>query len=251
MSPPPLVFRLILAAIVLTPLLSCASAPRHEPTLARGLESRVILLLPFNVTDDMPSELESRSPIVWNELERYLREQGKQLKTVSWQAARALWVRSVRKVRSEQGGDQAGYDDAARALARELRSHAEFDTMVAPSLFLREARITSHSAHWDGVERELEIEALGRAARILAGAPLEGSAPAASIHVAAFDALGDKLHEARGGLELLVRVRAEARQPSGEPTFQFATRTDLFANRTHVREGIDTAFVPFLPPLTE
>ena len=136
-------------------------------------------------------------------------------------------------------------------LARELGNHAEFDAMIAPSLFVREARISRRSARWDGVERELEIEGRSSAAHSIVATPLEGAAPAASIHVAAFDAQGDKLHEARGGLELLVRVLVATRRPSGEPTFDFATRTDLFGNREHVREGIDAAFAPFLPSLLE
>ncbi len=243
--------RFLAAAIALAYLLGCASEPRRERSVLLGSENRVFLILPLNVAAVMPPELESFSPIIWKELELYLRAQGKQLKTISRQAARNLWVRTIRQVRAGEKGARAGYDDAARALALELRNHAEFDAMIAPSLFVREARISNRSARWDGVERELDFEARGLEARRLAATLLEGTAPAASIHVAVFDAKGQKLHEARGGLELLVRVRVVGNNPAGRPTFQFATRTDLFGNREHVREGITEAFAPFLPPLPE
>ncbi len=226
-----------------------------------GSANRVFLILPLNVAAAMPRELESLSPIIWKELELYLRAQGKQLKTISRQAARNLWVRSIRQVRAGEKGARAGHDDAARVLALELQNHAEFDTMIAPTLLVREARITRRSARWDGVEHEIELEVHGLQARSLAAnAPLEGAAPAASIHVAVFGAQGDKLHEAQGGLDLLVRVRVAVENPSGlagavavapELNFQFVTRIDLFANRAHVREGLNAAFVPFLPPLRE
>jgi len=85
----------------------------------------------------------------------------------------------------------------------------------------------------------------------LAATPLEGVAPASSLHVAVFDAKGEKLHEAKGGLELLVRIRVEGTDSSGQPSFQYAPRTDLTDIREHVREGIAAAFEPFLPPAPE
>jgi hypothetical protein len=216
-----------------------------------GNENRVLLILPLNVAAVMPPELEFFSPIVWKEMEIYLRAQDKQLKTISRQAARNLWVQSIRKVRSAEEGARAGFDDAARALVAELRNHAEFDAMIAPSLFVREAAVSERSAHWDGVKRGLEVEARGLEARRLASQPLEGVVPAASIHVAVFDARGEKIHDGLGGLEPLVGVRVVGNSDSGQPIFRFATRAGLFENEEHVREGLGVAFSPFLPPLAE
>ncbi len=214
-------------------------------------DRQVFLILPLNVAAVMPPELESLSPIIWKELERYLRAQDKELKTISREAARNLWLRSIQAVRAGEKGARAGYDDAARALALELRKHADFDALIAPSLYVREARISNRFARWDGVKRAVEFEGGGLASWSLVATPLEGAAPAASLHVAVFDANGDKLHEAQGGLELLVRVEVMPQEGAGQPNFQFATRTDLFANREHVREGIGLAFSPLLPPLPE
>jgi hypothetical protein len=106
-------------------------------------------------------------------------------------------------------------------------------------------------ARWDGVQREVEYEARGLEARSLAATPLEGVAPAASLHVAAFDAKGEKLHDGKAGLVLLVRVRVTGGDPTGQATFELAPRSDPFENRAHLREGIAAAFSPLLPPLPE
>ncbi len=247
-----LAFRCLPAALVLACLLGCAKPPRSGRAVLLGPENRVFLVLPLNVATAMPSELEPFSKIVWDELQRYLQAQGKQLKTVSPQTAHNLWIKSIRQVRARTTGEpgvRAGYDEAARALAVELRKVTEFDAMVAPSLFIRQAPIVNRFASWDGVERELEFSARGLEARGFVGTPLEGAAPAASLHIAVFDAQGDKIHEAKGGLELLAQVRVTGKDESGTPTFEFEPRSDLFENRANVREGIAAAFALFLPAL--
>jgi len=135
--------------------------------------------------------------------------------------------------------------------------------MIAPSLFIREARIENQTASWDGVARAIEFEfeeqRLG-ARTSVANRPLEGVAPGASLHVAVFDAEGEKLHEGEGGLDLLVRVKVRSKRPFSEddanalaadPTFDFAPRPDPFGDRVHLRQGFNAAFAPLLPPLPD
>ena len=249
-----LALRCLAALLAVGALLGCAREPRGGRSVLLGAENRVLLILPLNIAAAMPPELEYVSPIVWEELERYLRAQDRELKTVSRETARKLWIGSIKKVRAGAGpaGARAGFDDAARILALELQKHAAFDAMIAPSLFVRQAPIANRSASWDGVERELDFEARGLEARSLVSAtPLEGAAPAASLHVAVFDAQGNKILDAKGGLELLARVRVTGSDASGQPTFAFEARSDLFQDRDHVREGIGVAFAPLLPPLPE
>jgi hypothetical protein len=249
------VFRGVHVALVLACLLGCKHAPSGGRSVLLGPENRVFLILPLNVATTMPSELEPFSAIIWDELERYLQAQGKQLKTVSPQTAHSLWIKSVRQVRARrtsEAGVKAGYNDAMRALAVELHEHSEFDAMIVPSLFIRQAPIVNRSASWDGVERELEFDARGMENRgAVVATPLEGAAPAASLHVSVFDAQGEKIHEAKGGLELLAQVRVTGKNESGAPTFEFEPRSDLFANRANVREGIAAAFALFLPALRQ
>ena len=116
---------------------------------------------------------------------------------------------------------------------------------------MREAPIEGRSARWDGVERELEFELRGEGAqRLVEETPFEGVAPAASLHVVVFDAKGERVHEAIGGLELLVRVRVQAGAALGEaPSIAFVKRRELEPAPDHLRAGIGEAFAPYLPRL--
>ena len=240
------------AGLVAAALLGCASPPREKRTVLAGNPARGLLILPLNVAAVMPTELEPASPIVWEELEVYLRAQGKELKTVSLEAARQLWVASIVEARAANA--RAGYDDAARVMVAKLARYAAFDAVIAPSLYLRKARINGRSASWDGVERAVEIEA---AERLPADMPLDGVAPAASLHAVVLDPEGNKIEEATAGLELLVGVRVIRKRgwnmesaPSPETVgLEYTPRTDLFTRRENVQEGIAKALAGFLPPL--
>jgi hypothetical protein len=214
-----------------------------------GSPEQTYLILPLNLAAPMPEEVEPFSAVVWQELERYLRAHDKQLKTVDPDTAKRLWVRNVQKVKVGEKGSRAGFADAAALLAVELHKSAEFGAMIAPSVFLREAEISQRSARWDGVERALELDESGPRDPRLAETPFEGVAPAASLHIAVFDGRGARLHEGKGGLELVVRVRMTGEDSAGLPTFRFTPRSPLFQNREQVLEGITVAFAPFLAPL--
>lgn len=242
----------LIAGLALAQLLGCAKAPPAGRTVLVGNAAQTLLILPLNVAAIMPPELDGMSSFVRSELEIYLADHGKTLKTVSFPDARRLWLSSIREVRSGPNGARSGYDDAARVFVGMLAQHAEFDSVIAPSLYVQKAHISGWFARWDGVERELEMEESGRKSPgIPANTPLQGDAPGASLHAVVLDSKGVKIQEARGGLELLVsvRVKKNPRIPNGDPKFSFATRTNLFSSRVHLREGIALALAPFLPPL--
>ena len=223
----------------------CASAPTKGRSVLAGNPARNLLILPLNVAAVMPAELEAASPVVWEELEVYLRAQGKELKTVAFRDARRLWLASIHEARAADA--HAGYDEAARLLVGKLSEHADFDAVIAPSLFLREAKIEGRSASWDGVERPLRIDAK---APLPADLPLEGVAPASSLHAVVLDPDGNRLQEAIAGLELLVDVRVLGQRgwTADEVTLQFVPRTELFTDRERLQQGIARALAPFLPP---
>jgi hypothetical protein len=243
----------IVSTLAIASLLACASpAPKARSVLA-GNEARNVLILPLNTTAIMSPELEHLRAPVWSELEVYLRSEGKQLRTASRRDARRLWLGSIKQARSGETGAKAGFDDAARRLVFELARYADFVTLIIPSLFIREAPVSGNVATWDGVQRELEFEQNGSEARNLpAYSSYVGVAPAASLHAVVLDAEGNKLQDAVGGLELLVRVRAMKIVPPENrgPHLEFAPHTGPYANPENLREGIAGALAPyFLPPL--
>ena len=228
--------------------LACASAPRNEATIQAGRSARVLMVLPLNVAMPVPKELGDQSPAVWQEIESYLGTHGKRLKTVSYHDARRLWLASIEQARRAAESGKADYAAAARLLVLELRRHTEFDAVIAPSIFVQRASMTGRRASWDGVTRTIEIQRDNR--RILRPAVSGSStARAVSLHVVVFDADGHELQEGQGGLELLVRARAD--EGFGEIVdnrfWLFESRLDFFDNREHLREGIAQALQPFLP----
>jgi hypothetical protein len=237
--------RFVAVLLVLAVAMGCASSPAEpaEPEVLFGSVGQNLLILPFNLAVPMPPKLAATSPVVWQEVERYLRDHGKELKAVSEKDGRDFWAKSVAQVRSRQDGGTSGFDDAIRVLVQKLSAHAEFDTVIAASLFIREAPVYQKAAYWDGVD------AIGDEARELAeDTPLEGAAPVSSIHIVVLDAMGNKIQEAQGGLDLLVRVRVTT--AAGKPEFEFVRRSDVFADRGNIREGVSVALAPFLPRLT-
>jgi hypothetical protein len=243
----------ILFAFAISLLLACASTTPKARSVLAGNRVRSIMILPLNTTAIMSPELEHLRAPVWSELETYLRSEGKQLRTASRKDARSLWLGSIKQARSGEKGAKAGFDDAARILVFELAKYTEFDTLILPALFIREAPVSGNVAVWDGVQRELEFEQNGSEARHLpAYSSYVGVAPAASLHAVVFDAEGNKLQDSVGGLELLVRVRAmkHATPENRGPLLEFAPHTGPYANPGNVREGIAGALAPlFLPPL--
>jgi hypothetical protein len=217
-----------------------------------GNAARTLVILPFNVTAEMPREIESLSPLVWRELELYLTEHSKRLKTLAFPVARTMWIGSIRAAQREKG-DEARFDDAARIFVRRLAEHAEFDAVIVPTLYVKAASVAGRTARWDGVEQPIEIEVENRIRDGETGLRLHGEVPAASIHTVVLDAGGDRIHEGQGGLDLLVAARVLAPpsdfEGTGDVQYELATRTDLFSDREHVRAGIARALAPFLPEL--
>jgi hypothetical protein len=239
--------RLAIAATVALAV-ACASAPRNEASIQAGSAARILLVLPLNVAIPISDGLGDQSLAVWQELESYLQSQGKQLKTVSYRDARRLWLASIARARRAAEGGKADYATASRFFVRELRRHAEFDAVIAPSIFVQQANFTGTRASWDGVTRTIEIR---RDNRDILRPALSGSrtARAASLHVVVFDAEGKKLQEGQGGLELLVRARADEGfgQIVDNHFWLFEERPDYFDDNDHLREGIAHALAPFLP----
>jgi hypothetical protein len=239
------------AALALAQALGCAKDLPRETTVLAGNWARTIVILPLNVAAVMPPELETASAVVWEELERYLRAQGKELKTVAFPAARQLWLNAIHGARTGEKGGKAGFDDAARLLVLELARHADFEAVIVPSLFVRAAPISGRSARWDGVERPLDFERRGPGAWGAEAPPeVEGVAPAASLHAVVFDAQGSKLQEELRGLDLLVRVRVTETKEGAPPGFDYEPRLDPFTDRARVRDAIAEALAPFLPRLS-
>ncbi len=249
-------FRWMLFALAL----GCAGTAEPEPesgrTVLAGTQSESVVVLPLNVTMEMPEQLEAGAPIVREELEDYLQAQGASLKTLAFPVARRFWLESIQQARnSEAGEDEAAesatFEKVAQLLVSRVAEHADFDMLIVPALFVQGATIEGRSVSWDGVQRTLEID-VGAWGEVFPEDPeISGVAPASSLHAAVLDAQGKLLQEGQGGIALLMSARARGSPESflDSPEYQFVPRADPLADRDQVREGIALALSPLFPPL--
>lgn len=242
-------------------LLACAG-PNGAATARLGVSAQRVVILPLNVAMTLPPELEGASHRVWNALARYVQAQGKDVTTVPLADARRLWLHSYRltaaAVEATKGTAEEtpalDFDAVARTFVLELGREAEFDALIMPSLFVQQARLSSHLARWDGVVRKVEVEGdVHRVGSIVTSTRLTGTTQGASLHVAILDPEGENLHEAQAGLVLLdhMVVGGEPGAAVTERRFHWEPRPDLFENEEDVREGIERALDPFLAPPPE
>jgi len=247
---------LVGTALALLLVLACAGTSADSASEPRsviaGTAVKNAVILPINVTTVTPVDLEPPLSPVWAGIDDYLRANAVKLRTIDFKVARQFWLGSIKQVRERPGGSETGFDDAARVLIKKLSAHAEFDTLLVPTVYLTEAPIEQNQATWDGVTRTVRVESNSLAGTAVAEeVPLEGLAPAASLHMVVLDADGNRIQEGRGGLDLMVDVRVK-HNPYGEtdePIFQYIPRADALADPAHVREGIALSLSPFLPAL--
>jgi hypothetical protein len=235
-----------LLAAVAVALLGGGCAGRN--TVASGYEGAPavgdVLLLPSNVVLPAPPGLESAPPLVDEEIRSYLDSHGKRVHSLTNEEAQAEWLASARALKAEVGTAQMDFDGAAATLARRMHAERRFDVLVLPWIALRPAKVRGRSVTWDGVTRTLRVRnPEGRNLQVLRDLDTQAAAP--SLHVAVYSPDGQKLFEGVGGLDLLHALVIE-----GEPTridAELLPRSQIFAERSSLQEGIAVGFDPFLP----
>ena len=229
-----------------------AIAPGHEG--APGVQR--FLLVPANLLLALRPELEGGVEPVQAEIAGYLEQQGREVERISLPDARRLWEQSV----AELAGSGAALDfpKAAEGFTRKLGEGRDFQALVIPSLLLQKVVVRHRGAEWDGVERRVRVvntprRAAGRNSDVLvdglAAGSLNASVAVSSLHLMVLTREGRRIFEGRGGLEFLQEV--DLAQATKTFSFEIKPRGDLFQDREILREAVEVAFTPYLPPLRE
>jgi hypothetical protein len=239
--------------VLLAALLGCTApakywvAPGHEG--APGV--RRVLLCPVNVAVSLPAELSTGAEPVDRALVAYLEERGLEVERLDLTEARAHWQEAAVHARRE------GADGAAAIFVETIGQQRDFDALLMPSLILRSVRVDDSSGTWDGVRRQ--VTTVNAPSRGLGGSTdtlskgiafggLSADVLASSLHVMAFAPDGQRVFEGQGGFEFIQDADLSA---AGKRSGPLGTRYGLFRDAEVVREGVQIALGPYLPPSGE
>jgi hypothetical protein len=228
--------------VVLALALGCA-APRNHLYQRSGADFERALVLPLNLVVAMPEELDGPAARgVDAVLLGYLAEHGKAVETLGFADASTAWRESEAECRSQAEKKCERFANVASVMAQRLRRNHDYQTLIVPYLFLRNARTNAHTAAWDGVKRPVEKTGQGFEQE----GPLRlvrGSFRAASLKVFAFSSDGEKVFEGVGGLDLVDRLDGYSEY---EP-YTVEVRDNLLADSAVVREGVVLALDSLVP----
>jgi hypothetical protein len=210
-----------------------------------------------NTVIALPAELSGVTRSLNDQVDAYLRFQGRDAQWIDLADSRRLWGEAAAAAKQE-----GAIDKTPVLFAERLDQLYDFDAILMPSILVHKARAADGGAVWDGVSRQMEI--LNRPSRLRnqpAGSEgqdtfaegvqwggVSGEVPVTSIHVLVFSRTGERIFEGRGGFAFVHDAdMANARK---KWSWKLSVR-DLAADIDAMREGIAIAFDPYLPPPEE
>lgn len=235
-----------LAAALCVALLvaGCAGRGRVAGDTARASAIEEVALFPLGVVLPLPPGLEDAAPVVDAAIRAYLASRDERVWSPTREDAQAAWLASAQALRREVGESQMGFEGAASILARRLAAERRFDALVLPWIALRVAKVRGRTVTWDGVRRKLRVvNPQKRGLQDLKDFEAQAAAP--SLQIAVFSPDGREIFQGVGGLDLLHALVVE-----GEPMrvdAQLLPRSEIFADRAAIDEGVALALDPLLP----
>jgi hypothetical protein len=226
--------------------------PGHEG--APGVER--VLLGPANLFVALRAELEAGVEPLQQEIVAYLETHGRQVERLALLEGRRLWEESIEEAKGS--GAPMSFQGTATLFARRLSGTREFQALVMPSLLYHFVRVKHRRADWDGVDRRMRVVNIpprkaGRSdnwlVNILGGIGIASDAPVTSLHVVVLSRDGQKVFEGRGGLDFVQEIDLKDFLKSYDVDVH--VRADLLQDREILREGVEIAFTPYLPPAPE
>jgi len=238
---------LSLQIVLLCTCLLTPAALAGEPEIDLG--SGRVVLVPLNLGVRATAEVEPGVEPVWQQILQHFGAQRRPATALERKSAAALWNEVMIEVQAKPGADVYR---AYALFARRIAEQVDYTAIVFPSLVTRAAKLSGHSAAWDGVRRSVDSPLAGQEGYSgeLSGTDLlvsgfRGEIAAASLHVAVLSPDGELRFEGAGGLALLQQLeRGDVR---GDAALTVAMRQDAFGDSSELREGIAAAFRRPLP----
>jgi hypothetical protein len=207
----------------------------------------------MNLFLSLPSEISDGAAPAQSQIVAYLAERDLSVERLDLGAGR----RELRRAAAE--AERRGAPGSAREIfVQALAQQRRFEALVKPSLLLHTVQVTDSSGSWNGVRRRLRMtnapsRGIGRSddtfSKGVAAGGISGDVMATSLHVMVFSPQGERVFEGIGGLDFVHDLDLAGARETW--SFDLRRRSDLLADPALLREGVEIAFGPYLPPLAQ
>jgi hypothetical protein len=245
---------LTLPAILLTALSACSSTPTYNATvfpyeinteLVEQTQVKRVIIANINLGGPSRRYLRDLEPQMDKKVELYLEENGievlpQRLFEQHWKTAVRAYGNPVDPTSGKV--NQKTFTLTLIAVRDQLRKSDNIDAIVFTELLEQEVSFSGglkHLARWHGVTRKPTMQGPGDG--VSADFNWNKPAKAASLRVSIYNMDLQRLFISVGGLDTTEAI--DSRSSSG----RFVQRRSLLENDSHVHEGIQLAFYPFLP----
>lgn len=232
-------------------LSACVGGPSYNPTTAQyeidaeriaADDIRTVVIPHVNLGPPSRNYLDEAAPRIDSQVSAYLKEHG--YKVIPQREFEQRWNTAVRAygdpVDPTTGrANMKSFSLIMQSVRDELVQEFDLDAFVFTNLLEVDVTFTGglkHVAKWDGVSREPPVQGPGNS--VTADFNWGALAAAASLQVAIFDTELQRVFFSRGGLDATDAVDTRENQ--------FARRRSMLENESHIEEGIQLAFHPFI-----
>lgn len=243
-------FTLVVIALL---LVACGGAQTSNPTaypyqinteLMEQTEISSVVIAHVNLGGTSRKYLQVHEARIDKMVERYLEEQG--IKVEPSREFEQLWKKAVRVYGNPIDPTSGKINQKTFALIiinvrDELRKSSKVDAFVFTDLIEQQVAFSGglkHLARWDGVSRKPTLQGPGDG--VSADFNWNRQAKAVSLRVSIYDMELKALFSSMGGLDTTEAI--DTRSSSGK----FVRRRSILENESHLEEGIELAFHPFI-----
>jgi hypothetical protein len=247
-------YSLALIAISLIVVSACSSTPTYNATvfpfeinteLVEKDQIKRVIIAHVNLGGPSRNYLQELEPQIDKKIELYLEENGyvvlaQRLFEQHWKTAVRIYGNPVDPTTGKV--NQKTFALTLINVRDQLRKSDNIDAIIFTDLIEQEVSFSGglkHLARWHGVSRKPTLQGPGDG--VSADFNWNKPAKAASLWVSIYDMGLQRVFASIGGLDTTEAI--DSRSSSG----RFVRRRSLLENESHVLEGIELAFHPFIP----
>lgn len=243
----------ILTTVLLALVAACSSAPTYNPTVFQyemdearlsSLDIKRVVIAHVNIGNPSRNYLQTHEARVDKMVADYLKENGFEVLPTrifeqEWKTALQVYGDVYDPTTGEV--NRKTFALALIDVRDRLRERESLDAFVFTDLLEQESAFSGglqHIARWHGVSRKPTLQGPGDG--VAAGFNWNAPVKVASLWVSIYDLDLQRVFTSIGGLDTTEAI--DTRSSSG----RYVRRRSMLENESHLREGIELAFHPFI-----